>query len=254
MTDLRPLKDLRKVASGLVIASFSIAALLGIAVLLGAGSFGETEGRVLLTTLIVGVESIAVLCYLSVVGHRFAFLGAVGVLVSFVATGLALWITWGGSSATSVWQGFGISLTIAASLAQMCLLLATAGRTRVSPPLWATLAAITVVAVMVILPILEVDGLGDTYWRAFGVVAILDVLGTVVLTAIGVFGKRDHSGQPIGPASLQLGEAVATRVSSTAMTMGLSADELISRALEAYEAANNASDKADFPPSGTSDL
>ena len=52
----------------LTIGSFSVAALMGIVALLGGGEFGETEGRILLTTLLVGVVSIAVLCYLATAG------------------------------------------------------------------------------------------------------------------------------------------------------------------------------------------
>ncbi|GMA41528.1 hypothetical protein [Mobilicoccus caccae] len=52
----------------LIAVSFSIAALLGIAVLLRGGQMGDLEGRILLTTLLVGVVSIAVLCYLTPAG------------------------------------------------------------------------------------------------------------------------------------------------------------------------------------------
>ena len=60
------MKGFRRIVVILVIGSFSVAALLGIIALLGGGELGETEGKVLLTTVIVGVESIAVLCYLAV--------------------------------------------------------------------------------------------------------------------------------------------------------------------------------------------
>ena len=52
------------------IGSFSLAALMGIIALLGGGHFGATQGRVLLTTLLVGVVSIAVLCFLVTAGRR----------------------------------------------------------------------------------------------------------------------------------------------------------------------------------------
>ena len=60
------------------IGSFSLAALLGIVALLGGGEFGETEGQILLTTLLVGVVSIAVLCYLATAGRRSQPLGIAG--------------------------------------------------------------------------------------------------------------------------------------------------------------------------------
>src|SRR5690606_7548671 len=69
------MKGLRSVGVKVVVGSFSLAALLGILALLGGGSFSETQGRVLLPTVIVGVESVAVLCYLSVGGTRRAAVG-----------------------------------------------------------------------------------------------------------------------------------------------------------------------------------
>ena len=182
------MRDLRRLVSGLVIVSFSIAALLGIVALLGGGDFGENEVRVLLTTVIVGVESVAALCYLSLAGHRFAAVGVVGGLASVVATALALWLTWGDMASSDAWKSFWIFATIAGSLAQASLLLALVGRDRVSPALGGTLLAIAVVAVMVVIPIAQESGFDDGYWRTLGVVAILDVLGTVVLAATGELG------------------------------------------------------------------
>ena len=52
----------RRIAATLTIGSFSIAALMGIVALLGGGDFGEGEGKIVLTTLIVGSASICMLC------------------------------------------------------------------------------------------------------------------------------------------------------------------------------------------------
>ena len=45
--------DVRRAVLAVTISSFSIAALMGIGALLGAGGFGETSVRVLLTTVVV---------------------------------------------------------------------------------------------------------------------------------------------------------------------------------------------------------
>ncbi len=71
-------RQVRKVVVRLTIGSFSVAALLGIAALLAGGRFGETEARILLTTLLVGVVSIAVLCFLATAGKRFQLVGVAG--------------------------------------------------------------------------------------------------------------------------------------------------------------------------------
>ncbi|WP_243059563.1 CopG family transcriptional regulator [Nocardioides sp. SR21] len=228
------MRDLRRLVAAVVIVSFSLAALLGIAVLVGAGEFGDTEAQVLLTTVIVGFESVAALCYLALAGHRLALVGVAGGVVSLVATALALWLTWiEGYGDAQVWQAFGVAVTIAASLAQVSLLLALVGR-RTSPVLLGgTLLAVTVVAGMVVLPIVTEDVFSSGYWRVFGVVAILDVLGTVVLMALGVFGGRAEQ-REARPESRLLSAAVEARLVETAHQRGTSPSQLVSDALDAY--------------------
>lgn len=223
------MKDLRRIVVALVIGSFSVAALLGIAALLGGGEFGETQGRVLLTTVIVGVESIAVLCYLGVAGRPTSLVGLLGGSVSLLPFGLSLWFTWGGSDSELIWQTFGIGVTVAATLAQACLLLALheGGRTAL---LVGTLVAMAVVAAMISNAIVNGENLGDMYWRSFGVVAILDVLGTVVFAALGLFGKRQRDAFE---ADL-LSPALEARILDVSRTRGISPSKLISDALDSY--------------------
>lgn len=224
------MKGLRGIVVKLVITSFSLAALLGIIALLGGGSFGETEGKILLTTVIVGVESVAALCYLSLADRPTAWVGIAGGLVSIVPFFLALLLTWEAVGGDEGWgQAFGVGVVLAASLAQVCLLLALVGRDRIRRSLAATFAAIAVVAVMISLAIINGDDLGDTYWRGFGVVAILDVLGTVVLSALAAFGH----GRPRGEPDL-LTPALESRVIDAAAKRGMSPTELISRALDDF--------------------
>jgi hypothetical protein len=227
------MKDLRRLVSTVVIVSFSLAALMGIAALLGGGDFGETQTRVLITTIIVGFESIAALCYLSVAGHRLAVVGAAGGLVSLVAFVLALWLTWANTTFDDdgLLRTFGVALTIAVSLAQASLLLALAGRRSLRPGLVGTLAAIGLMAVMIVIPILDDQGLGDGYWRIFGVVAILDVLGTVIVTALAAFRRRHDDGDRPGDL---LSEAVKARLMAEAHGRGTSPSQLVSDALDAY--------------------
>lgn len=229
----RDMKDLRRLVATLVIVSFSIAALMGIAALLGGGDFGETEGRILLTTVIVGSESVAVLCYLALAGHRFVAVGVVGAAVSLVAFGTALWLTWGvrdNIDGSEPWELLGVSITVAASLAQASLLIALAGKKRIGAGLVGTLAAITIVAAMISVAIIDGEDLGDAYWRVLGVVAILDVLGTVVLTAVGAFGNR--SSTEAEPKLLTT--AVESRLLDAAKERGVSPSQLVADALDAF--------------------
>ena len=224
------MKDFRRLVITLVIGSFSVAALLGIIALLGGGELGETEGKVLLTTVIVGVESIAVLCYLAVAGRPTAIIGLAGALASLVPFGIALALTWGGYDGDApVWDVFGVSVTIAATLAHACLLLALdRGRLRVL--LAATLVAMAVVAAMICIAIVNGENLDDLYWRSFGVVAILDVLGTVVFAALGIFSRRAKvDGEPD-----LMTPALESRLLDAARSRGVSPAQLISDALDDF--------------------
>ena len=225
-----PQKSVRSIVTTLVIGSFSVAALLGIIALLGGGELGETEGKVLLTTVIVGVESIAMLCYLTVSGRPTAIVGFLGALASLAPFGIALALTWGGYDGDApVWDVFGVSATIAATLAHACLLLALySGRRGLM--LAGTLVAMAIVAAMICNAILNGEDLGDLYWRTFGVVAILDVLGTVVFAALGIFGRRT---QPDDEPDLMT-PALESRVIDAARARGVSPNQLISDALDRF--------------------
>lgn len=225
------MRDLRKLVSGVVIVSFSFAALLGIVAILSGGAFGETEINVLITTVIVGCESVAALCYLGLAGHRLAFLGAIGGLTSVVATGTALAMTWSDTlGGAHIWQVFGVSATVAWSFAQAALLIALVGRRRIDPGLGITLLAIAVVATMISVPIATESVMSGNYWRLFGVLAILDVLGTIVLTAIGVFRRRPDP-VPSGPL---LAPAVEARLVAAARTRHTSPSQLLDDALDVF--------------------
>ncbi len=225
------MKGFRRIVVILVIGSFSVATLLGIIALLGGGELGETEGKVLLTTVIVGVESIAVLCYLAVAARRTWFVGLIGGLVSLVPFGIALSLTWGGADFESdtLWDAFGVGVTIAATLAHACLLLAL-DRGRLRLLLIGTLVAMAIVSSMICNAILNGENLDDLYWRTFGVVAILDVLGTVVFAALGIFGRRAKAdGEPD-----LMTPALESRVLDAARSRGVPPSQLISDALDDF--------------------
>lgn len=144
--------------------------------------------------MIVGVESIAVLCYLS------------------------------------VWETFGVGVSVAASIAQACLLLAMAERKKFDWMLISTLVSIVIVAGMISVAIVDGADLGDGFWRTFGIEAILDVLGTVVIAAVKAFG-RDK--QPEGEPAL-LTTAIESRIATAAQERGVSPATLITDALDNF--------------------
>jgi hypothetical protein len=222
-------EQLRRVVSRAVIACFSVAALLGVVALLSGGDFGGTEVRVLLTTVVLGAESVAMLCYLALAGHRLALVGWVGAPLSLLTTALALAMTWEHQLDDNGIEWFGVLLTLSASLAQASLLLALAARRRTTPGVLLTLLAVAVVAGMVIAAIVD-DDRGDGYWRLLGIAAILDVLGTVVVTATRVFG-RSSDAETTSPL---LSGTTQSRLVGAAAERGTSPDQLVNDALDAY--------------------
>lgn len=184
--------SLRRVAATLTIGSFSLAALMGIAALLGATPGGDTEWRVLLTTLVVGCASICVLCYLGTAGTRWQVVGAVGGLVVVLPTVTALLLIWGSwdDNGGEKLRAFGVGVVLAVSLAQVCLLLALAGsRPTLRLVLGATVLMVAVVATVACAMIL--GGTADA-WQLLGITAILDVLGTLVTIALAKFVRADE--------------------------------------------------------------
>lgn len=219
------MRDLRAVVVKVVIVSFSLAALLGIATLLTGDALGETADKVLGTTFAVGVESLAVLCYLAVAGTRRAYLGIVGGLISLVPFGLAVWIIWVDDIwSDSLFRILVIGLTLAASLAQASLLAAVAGRPRprVRGLLVATFVAITVLAALIIYPIITEADPGEWYYRMVGIVAILDVLGTILVIALQKFttARPAEAAAPGSHDALLLPPGTETRLAEAARRRG----------------------------------
>lgn len=235
------------------IGSFSLAALMGIAALLGAGSFGEFEGQILLTTLLVGVVSIAVLCYLATAGRRSQFVGVAGGVVVLVPLVTALLMIWGADLLDGPGEGllrtFGVGAIVAATLAQASLLLALCdlARTSVRRLLTATLSLAALLALLACLLVVGLEPDEDLYLRVLGVVAILDVLGTVVVAALVKFGPSTDGPAPGGVAGRTPGTSAGSPgaaaalpadlrpgVTAYAATHGLDADEVVARAVRSF--------------------
>ena len=220
------------------IGSFSLAALLGIVALLGGGDFGETEGQILLTTLLVGVVSIAVLCYLTTAGRRSQPVGIAGgvvVLVPLVTGLLLIWADGGGGLDEALVKTFAVGGIVAATLAQTCLLLAPGEKANVVARrmLLGTIGLAALLAVLTSLLVLGVDP-GDGFYRAVGIVAILDVLGTVVGAALMKFGPGSSDDQRTSATTLDLPPDVADALAERAAATGRTRDDLAADILRTH--------------------
>ena len=227
-------QPIRRAVGLLTIVAFSIAALLGVLALVGGGdTFGDQEARVLLTTVQIGVVSIAVLSYLATAGTSYQAVGVFGGLAVLVplATGLILiWTNTDASSDGGLWKAFGVGAIVAATLAQACLLLVLAAGegTGVRVLLSLTLLVAGLLALVLSLMVLGLD-VGDSEIRAIGVVAILDVLGTVVVAALA---KIDPDHDP--GIRVTLPERLRLELDGVAADTGHSRTEVVTRAVEEY--------------------
>jgi hypothetical protein len=231
----------RTIIVRLTIGSFSLAALMGVLALLSGGAFGETEGKVLLTTLLVGVASVLVLCYLATSGTWFQPVGVAGgiVLVAPVVAALVMiWSEWEGDPPLAVVRTFGVGAIAAGTLAQASLLLALvrdrAGKVRHLLSL--TLALAGVLAGLTSALVLGFEPDTSAYPRLVGVVAILDVLGTVVVAALTRFDSTSapHATTVTVPAGL------LARLDARAAETCRTRDEVVADAVERYLATPQA--------------
>ncbi|WP_405064871.1 ribbon-helix-helix domain-containing protein [Kribbella sp. NBC_01510] len=228
---------IRKLIVRVTIGSFSLAALLGIIALLRGGEFGQTQFRVLLTTLLVGVVSIAVLCYLATAGRPSQPVGVAGGVIVLVPLVTALLMIWGDvehGPSEGIRKTFGIGTAVAATLAQASLLLTLGERARpgVRRILDGTLALAAVLAAMTSALIAGfTPAEGGYYHRILGVVAILDVLGTVVVAALMKFGSGDLER---ARADVRLPKDLAESVAELATKSGQSSDEVVAAAVRLY--------------------
>ncbi|WP_350349126.1 hypothetical protein ABIQ69_04090 [Agromyces sp. G08B096] len=232
------LRGVRRGAVIVLVVALGVAAVIGILVLLGS-RFGDAQLMVLLTTLLVAGFSGVVLCHLAIVGRAVRVVGFVGLAVSALALVLGvvtIWVPW--SPETDPWigwvsRGFLIAGVAAVSLAHANLLLLLAGRRElaVRVALGVTLAAIAVVAVMILLPVLTVWPSSDEYWRALGIAAIVDGLGTIALPVIAALLRSRPAAADAAASPLE------QRIGRLVAATGLDRDALLTAALDAFEAA-----------------
>lgn len=233
-------KDLRRIAIIFIIVSLSLTALVGIVTLLTA-SFGEVQGKIILTTLLVAGFSITALCHLAVAGRALRVVGYVGIAMSAAAliTGAILiwggWLNWG-QEWEILLKTFAVVAILAVSLAHANLLLLLEGRRSrlVRIGLFTTVVMIGLLAILIILPIVT-DGRipgdnGEPYFRFLGVVAILDALGTIVLPVIARFTR---TGEAVTSVTVRLHGDAAAKVARLSAATGSSHTAVVEAAVAA---------------------
>jgi hypothetical protein len=237
-----------------IVASFALAAVAGIAELLG-GVTSDPAMKVLGTTALIGVFSVAALCGAALIGRRVQWFGWIAVGVSVLTLARLLWVIW----AEPDWDEGAFKLTItlviltgACAIASLLLLLVAHDRRPVRSALFATLAMLAAGVLLTLMLLWELVGeYPDGYLQATGIVWILAALGIVVLpvmslllrtpaptgapgvdaaaaggTALSGQGSREIAGSAHG-----LSQASLERIAAAARAEGISPDELVERLL-----------------------
>jgi hypothetical protein len=254
----RTIKGVRRIAIWTVIISLVVTALIGIYTIVG-GEFGETQGKVMLTTLAVAGFSILALCHLAVFGRDVKVFGWVGIGTSGVALGLAATLIWWNWSDMmyqpsdlylNLTKSFAVSALVAVSLAHanLMLLLQNSSLRWIRTALSVALVFITIVPALV-LPVLLTDGtfppmsFQDVYWRFFGVILILDALATIALPVTTLIVRSQRKNLAVEPAVPKAASAATINVSlsgvnaawvkTRATETGTTADQVITALIAA---------------------
>ncbi|MFQ6027508.1 MAG: hypothetical protein ACE5Q6_08455 [Dehalococcoidia bacterium] len=170
------------------LVSLVVTALIGIGIFI-LGDFGDTQVRLLLTTLVIGGFSLTGLANALRGGAWWLWaLRPVGVAASVIALVMVLLRVWGVfPDERATWQSLGTLTVLAVTLAHISLL----GLLRPQANLvrlWRTgaLVAAATLAALIVAGLFEFfdNGFREPYFRLLGVVAILDVLGTIGLAPL----------------------------------------------------------------------
>lgn len=174
--------SLYKIFVGILIGSLIIGSAISIGIFL-FGEFGSTETKILGSIAALGFFSLAGLCsstiYESVRYRKISLAGVVAAAVSFL---LVLGAIWEVFDMDELWKPVIISMVLAIAVAHASLLLRITPRNHLVKTIrvWTLLCIVTLAALICVGIILEFFDY-DFFIRLVGVVAILDVLGTVLV-------------------------------------------------------------------------
>lgn len=179
------------------------------------------------------------LCYLATAGTRFVAVGVAGALAAVVPVAAALIMIWSewDDFPEGLMRTFGVGVVAAVTLAQICLLLSDVDTRPVLRLVLGTTVALALVVAGVVSALILGALENDDIWRFLGVVAILDVLGTLVTIAMAKFGGRgDTAASAAADGRLQItltGDLVAG-LGQRARSTGRSPNDLVAEAVDQY--------------------
>jgi hypothetical protein len=204
--------DLKRMFIIGIITSLVLSAGAGIFVLL-TGSFDLIDGKILGTTLAIGLFSITSLADLRNFESEqasYRSFALIGLGLSLIALVLVTLIIWSDTFIDMPWKPAAVSSILAISAAHASLLLPARGKNAaLNSAVTVTLGMIALVAGLIIYLVLGEDTeVGDMFYRLLGVFAILDVLGTILVPILSKFlpsspgSPPESSSEPPPPAGV----------------------------------------------------
>lgn len=172
--------DFKKYFLRTLVIALSISALIGIFIFL-VGDFGETEIRLLLTTLTIGGYSLTGLCSASIQNRNdLKSFSIIGMIISVIGFLITIGAIWEFVDLEDIWKAMMIFIILSVAIAHASLLLQIRPKTdKIKYALIGTIVFISLVALMLIKSTLTEFDESEFFFRLLGVFSILDVLGTI---------------------------------------------------------------------------
>lgn len=177
-----------------MMVALSISALIAISIFL-FGEFGETETKILLTTLTLGGFSMtgfgSSLSY-EQEKEKLKIIAKCGILISILGFFVSILTIWEVINIESIWKPMLITMVISFTIAQMSVLFRVQAKDdSVKHLKKGTTICICLVGLMLAKSILSEFSEGEFYFRLLGVFVILDVIGSVTTLVKNKMSTQD---------------------------------------------------------------
>lgn len=177
----------------MLVIALSISALIGIFVFL-VGDFGDTEIRLLVTTVTIGGFSLTGLCSATIQYRNnlnpFSIIGMLISVIGFFITLLTIWEIFVFENILKTMLIFIILSIATAHISLLLLITSKTGKLKYS--LIGTIVFVSIVACMLIKSTITEFGESEFYFRLLGVFSILVVLGTIATPVLNkVTNKKE---------------------------------------------------------------
>lgn len=241
---------MKRYALWILVASVAVSALLGCVALLSS-HFGETQGKVLLSTLAIAQASLlAMVCGVAMGRPSTAPLAKLGAVLAVATAPVLLAAIWGEIDRNGFWKATGTLEVAAITVAHVSLLLTARPRADRRWVVVVTVFAALALAAMIVGLVWGAFDDASGLWRPLGVLSILTCAGTILAW---VFHRMDRNA--VGVAAVaSAGEAAATAAGATrrvahCVACGADRIELAAGAVRCY--ACGAHFRVAFEPTAT---